>query len=277
MRGRNYMETNCPKCGKPLVENASYCGYCGACIKDPAPEPVDTALPVTESPEPVPDPGNSGNQEPAKPPKKRIRRTIIISLFVVFLCVFVIPLFSFEYAPNLVPTDFTSEGMCSVVTVDELCRQWNDLFADDELGMALWGLNSDSLYSTQTMPSGNIISTYSCLQGLAVIGIVYEPESNRVTEVQMYYSKTYFEENTSENNFAILVEKPCILASIISGISADTLIEKFSDTLKNTSNEMPSLFTQGLVIYFDEVSIEDLLATKIYCCTKEVAKEAGIA
>ena len=272
------METNCPKCGKPLVENASYCGHCGACIKDPAPEPVDTVPPVTESPEPVPDSGNSGNQEPAKPPKQRIRRTIIISLFVVFLCVFVIPLFSFEYAPNLVPTDFTSEGICSVVTVDELCRQWNDLFADDEIGMALWGLNSDSLHSTQTKSNGSILNTYNCLLGDVAICIVYEPESNRVLETHMYYSKTYFEENTGENNFAILVEKPCILASIISGISADTLIEKVSDTLKNaSSDEVPMLFTQGLVFIFDDFTSEDLVSTNILCCTKEVAKETGIA
>ena len=210
----------------------------------------------------------------APPAKKRgPKLVVLVALLIVLFSFISIPLFTPKYAPLLVTTDSVSEGMCSTITIDELCEQWNRLNPPDEF-VDLWTLDSDSLQASIPQENGTIKAYYSCLFDNAGIAIIYESGTKRVTEIQMVYSTAYYQENTAKNNRSILIEKPCILASIISGIPADTLIEKYSNALANPNSiGLPVFYTKGLLGYLDAVSSEDILATKIFCCTKEFAQD----
>ena len=257
---------NCPKCGKPLAENTNYCQYCSEPIENSSQEAVDTTAPIMVS---------SENTVP--PVKKRgPKLAVFVSLLIILSILISIPLFTPKYAPNLVSTNSWKYAMCSTVTVSELKDSWNDYVRNDLSdsfedvkkllsmpGMG-WVLDEDNLYAVITdQGSPNIEKAiYTVLQNSATITLFYEKDTQRVVGIEIRYSQDYMNENTAQNNRSILVERPCKLASIFSGLSEELLLKEFDNALDSGK---PIFYTKGIACgawmddYFNEA------VTQIHC------------
>lgn len=329
----------CTKCGKPLVDGATFCGYCGTPVSSlpqkcdgSANEPdcntastgdVDTSASSSSAAShstfnvlkpfkklfkwfffPTFKDQNGSPIKPFPPVDKKLwyshdkaerkayrekynetygennrlyrKKFLPAILLRCLIIIALIQLFTPKYAPNIVSTDSWKYAMCSTVTVSELKDSWNDYVERDlrdsskEVNALLsipgmgWFLDEENLYTVATDPGSPNIekAIYETLQDAVAISLAYEKDTQRIVGIEIRYSLDYMDKNTAQNNHSILIEHPCKLASMFSGLSEEFLLKKFDNAVDSRT---PYFYTRGIACGLQIDDDDNVAITQILC------------